>query len=159
MISGMGAERFGILSIAWVLLTYLAELGVGTATTYYGAAAIGAGRDRELGAVIWTTTALQSGVGLVIGIALAVGAPLLVGHALKIPPALAADGRTAKQILSASLPLLCCASSFHSVLEATQRCDVVRLEHLPRTTASYVLTAIAAHFWCSVASVITLIVA
>src|SRR5688572_21100673 len=118
MISGMGAERFGILSIAWVLLTYLAELGVGTATTYYGAAAIGAGRDRELGAVIWTTTALQSGVGLVLGIALAVGAPFLVGHALKIPPALAADARTALYILAASLPLLGCARSFRSVIEA-----------------------------------------
>jgi O-antigen/teichoic acid export membrane protein len=159
MISGLGAERFGMLSIVWLLLTYLSELGVGNATTYYSAAAIGAGRNEDVGALLWTTTLLQAAIGLLLGIILAAATPLLIDHVLKIPPALSSDARACLYLLAASLPLLGCARSFRALLEATQRFDLAMVVQLPITIGSYVLAAITARAGWSVALVLTTIVA
>src|SRR5690606_31513931 len=46
VVRGLGEERFGILAIAWMVIAYLGELGVGRATTKFVAEALGAGDVR-----------------------------------------------------------------------------------------------------------------
>lgn len=144
LIAGLGAERFGVLAIAWMILTYLSELGFGATTLRFAAEALGVGRRDDLGAIAWTTAGLQAAVGLVEGMALAAVTPWLVSSVLNVPTALALEARTCLYFLSASIPLLGIAKSFRGLVEAAQRFDLALAVHLPVTTGAYVLAAIGA---------------
>lgn len=144
LINGLGTERFGILSIAWMLLTYLAALGVGSTTTRYAAEALGAGRAEEVGGIAWTTAALQVGAGIVEGVALAVLTPWLVGTVFEIPDALVAEARLCLYLLAATIPLLGVAVAFRGLIEAAQRFDLSMAVQVPTTMATYVAGAAAA---------------
>jgi len=49
VIQGLGTERFGLLSLAWVVLGYFAifDLGLGRATTKFVAEALGRGDEKK----------------------------------------------------------------------------------------------------------------
>jgi len=49
IIHGLGTDRFGILSLAWVILGYFSvfDLGLGRATTKYVAEALGIGNEDQ----------------------------------------------------------------------------------------------------------------
>ena len=158
LIRGLGTERFGLLSIAWLLLTYLSELGFGITTTPYAAAAIGAGRTAELAPLVWTTAAFQATIGLVIGVLLAAATPWLVGSVLEIPAALTSEARACFYLLALSLPLLGWGRAFRGLVEAAQRFDLALIVHLPITAGTYVAAAIAAYAGWSVTAVMALIV-
>jgi O-antigen/teichoic acid export membrane protein len=142
LVSGLGTDRFGILTIAWILLMYLGELGFGSTTTRFSAEALGAGAGRDLGGVVWTATAMQGIVGLLLGAGLALSTPWLVEHALRIPPELWAESRLCLYLLAAALPAIGLAKSFRGVLEAGQRFDLVTLVRIPATVANYLLPVI-----------------
>jgi O-antigen/teichoic acid export membrane protein len=144
LIRYLGTERFGVLALAWMLLTYLAELGFGSTTTRYAAEALGAGRGHELGGIAWTTAGLQALAGLAEGVALAMVTPWLVGSVLNIPDVLMSDARTCLYLLAAAIPLVGLGKSFRGLVEAAQRFDLALLVHLPITAGTYVLAAIGA---------------
>ncbi|MBW3554317.1 MAG: flippase [Gemmatimonadetes bacterium] len=144
LIDGLGDARFGVLAIAWMVLTYLSELGLGSTTTRYAAEAVGAGRTSELGAIAWTTAGLQLGIGVVEGVALALATPWLVGSVLNISPELEGAARASLWLLAAAIPIAGLGKSFRGLLEAAQRFDLALLVHLPATAAGYVLAAVAA---------------
>lgn len=144
LIRGLGTERFGILAIAWMLLTYLAALGLGSTTTRYAAEALGAGRSGEIGGIAWTTSLLQVGVGIIEGAALAALTPWLVGAVFEIPEVLMAEARLCLYLLAASIPLLGLAIAFRGLIEAAQRFDLALAVQVPVTVATYVAGAAAA---------------
>src|SRR5208282_2279488 len=86
----VGAERFGVLSIAWAMIGYfgLFDLGLGRTLTKFLADAMAGGRSDEAPYIFWTGTAMLLGVGVIGGMAVALLAPWLVHHALKISAAL-----------------------------------------------------------------------
>lgn len=49
IVQGLGTERFGLLSLAWVILGYFTifDLGLGRATTNFVAEALGKGEDDQ----------------------------------------------------------------------------------------------------------------
>src|SRR5260370_30196616 len=67
LISGLGKERFGVLTLAWALIGYasLFELGLGRALTQLVAQKLGAGEEREIPSLPWTSLLLM----LLLGIA------------------------------------------------------------------------------------------
>ena len=144
MIHGLGTERFGVLAIVWMVLTYVAELGFGPTTQRYAAEALGGGRSHELGAIIWTTARLQVAVGAAEGLALAAITPWLVTSVLNIPPAMTSEARNCFFVLAAAIPLLGLAKSFRGLVEAAQRFDLALAVHLPLTAGSYVVAAVGA---------------
>ncbi|HEY0672862.1 MAG TPA: flippase [Longimicrobiales bacterium] len=158
MIRGLGTERFGLLSVTWLLLTYLSELGFGVTTTRYAAAAIGAGRHAEIAGLVWTTAAFQAVVGLAMGILLALITPWLIDSVFRIPSAITAEARACFYLLALSLPLLGWGRAFRGLVEAAQRFDLALFVHLPITAGTYIAAAIAAAAGWSVAAVMALIV-
>jgi len=56
LIRGLGKERFGLLTLAWVLIGYagLFDLGLGRALTQLVAQKLGAGEEREIPSLVWT---------------------------------------------------------------------------------------------------------
>lgn len=136
---GLGAARLGILSIAWVVLGVMAELGTGRATTKYVAEALGRGERERAGAVTWMTTAVQLALGVLVAAALLRAAPALGRSVFRVPPALEAEAALGFALIAATIPAVLVGSCFRGVLEAAQRFDVVNAIRLPASLANYLL--------------------
>lgn len=157
LIRGLGAERFGVLAIAWMILTYLSELGFGSTTTRYAAEAIGAGRSQRLAGIAWTTAGLQIAVGVAEAAVLVAITPWLVESVLNISPALAGEARRCLYLLALAIPLAGAGRAFRGLVEAAQRFDIALAVHLPITAATYILAAVAATLGWSLPAVFGII--
>ena len=66
IIRGLGIERFGLLSLAWVVLGYftILDLGLGRATIKFVAEALGKGEKDEISRIVWTAVTIQVILGI-----------------------------------------------------------------------------------------------
>jgi O-antigen/teichoic acid export membrane protein len=144
IIQGLGVERFGLLSIAWLAPEYFTfiDLGIGRATTKYVAEALGNGDKEQLSRVAWTAMIAQFGLGLLGTLSVISITPFLIEHILNIPPALAAEGKAIFQLLALSVPLVLVTGSVTGILAAAQRFDLVNAVSASFNTANPVLTLI-----------------
>ena len=127
VIPTLGVERFGLLSIAWVVLEYFGvfDLGLGRATSKYVAEALGRGDKDRIPALAWTTLMVQVFVGLLGTVTLFSITPLLTRQVLNIPAALSAEAEAMFFLLALSVPLVLVSSSLTGMLSAAQRFDLV----------------------------------
>jgi O-antigen/teichoic acid export membrane protein len=121
VIRHLGPDRFGLLSLAWIVVSYFAlfDLGIGPATTKFVAELLGKGEIGKLPALVWTALASQSGFGLLAGLLLAAASPALLNYLLKVSPALRADAHWMLLILAVSFPISFPVGSLRGVLAAT----------------------------------------
>jgi O-antigen/teichoic acid export membrane protein len=126
---GLGVARFGILSLAWVLLGYLGlfDLGLGRATIRFVADALGRRQPDTIPAVVWTSFLIQLGSGVAGGAILAAATPLLIPAVIKVPGPLVGEARAVVELLGLALPILVTTSGLRGVLEAHQRFDLVNV--------------------------------
>jgi len=85
IIRGLGTERFGLLSLIWVIFGYFAifDFGLGRAVTKYVAELLGREANEEIPSLLWTAVAFQALLGIA-GAALWYGiSTLLIRHVLK----------------------------------------------------------------------------
>jgi O-antigen/teichoic acid export membrane protein len=139
LIRGMGTERFGVLTIAWMAIGYfsLFDLGLSRALTKLVAERLGPDGSGEIGPVSWTALLLMLALGAVGGALLFVLGPWLVGHVLNIDTALHGESLRTFQLLAVSLPFVITTGGFRAVLEAYQRFDLVTWLRLPLGIATY----------------------
>ena len=140
-IRGLGTERFGILSLAWVIVGYFSffDLGLGRATTKFVAEAMGKGDKGKVPNYFWTTVFFQVILGLV-GLAIVMLiTPLLVKHVLHIPPKLMGETMWTFYWISFSMPIVMVSASFRGILEAGQRFDMVNVVKVPSSIMNFVL--------------------
>jgi len=142
----LGTERFGLLSLIWIVFTYFSffDLGLGMATTRIIASALGKGETESIPRYFWTTTILQAFIGLLSGVALVSVSPLLVDRILNIPPAFVGEAKLSFLLLGASLPLILVTASFKGALEAGQRFDIVNAVKVPSSALNYLLPPLGA---------------
>jgi O-antigen/teichoic acid export membrane protein len=140
LIAGLGVDRFGILSLAWMLIGYftLFDLGVSGALTRLVSTRIASRDEAGIPALVWTALALTAGMGLVGAAVLAGLAPLLVEHVLRIPPALQGDALGLTRILAASLPIVTSTAALAGVLAAQQRFGTLNALRIPMGILTYV---------------------
>lgn len=139
VVRGLGAERFGILAVGWVLLAQwsLLDLGMGRALTRWVAGLLAEQRDGELPALVWTAVAAQLVLGA-LGLATFIGAvQLLARHLLDIPGPLLDEGMAALRLIGIAVPLVLLSTVLRSVVEATQRFDLVNLVATPFNVLLY----------------------
>ena len=76
----LGTDRFGVLSLAWVVVGYFSffDLGLGRATTKYVAEALGKGEIEKIPGYFWTTAYIQAVLGTLGAVILWLITPLLV---------------------------------------------------------------------------------
>jgi len=145
VIRHLGPDRFGLLSLAWLVVGYFAlfDLGIGPATTKFVAELLGKGEMDKLPELVWTALASQTCMGLAAGILLAVASPVLVEHLLKIPPELHTQARWIFLILAAALPIDFASGSLQGVLAASQRFDLLNALAIPSSALTYLLPVVA----------------
>lgn len=141
VVRGLGTERFGLLSLAWIVLGYFTifDLGLGRATTKYVAEARGKGEVDSVPQIIWTAVAFQAVLGFLGALVLFGITDLLVERVLNIPPHLLSEAKDTFHLLALSIPLILVSSSFSGVLEATQRFDLVNTVRIPSSILTFLL--------------------
>ncbi len=141
IVRGLGTKRFGLLSLAWVVLGYFAifDLGLGRATTKFVAEALGKDEEEQVSSLVWSAVTVQAILGVVGTLVLAGMTPLLVGRILNIPPELENEAKVTFYVLALSVPVVLVSSSFRGVLEASQRFDLVNAVKIPISVLTFVL--------------------
>ena len=145
-IHGLGAERFGMLTLAWVLVGYfgLFDLGLGRATTKFVSEAISRGEGARIPKIVWSSLATQAVLGVTGGALLAVATPFLAGRILKIPASSTAELRSVLYLLSASVPIIVGSRNLRGVLEAAQRFDLVNIVRIPFGALTFLIPMVGA---------------
>lgn len=145
VIRHLGPDRYGLLSLAWMVVGYFAlfNLGIGPATTKFVAELLGKGEFEKLPELVWTALLSQTCLGVVGGVLLALAAPLLVDRVLKIPPELHAQARLIFLILAVALPIDFASGSMSGVLGASQRFDLLNAIGIPSSALTYLVPVVA----------------
>lgn len=141
VVHGLGTERFGLLSLAWIVLGYFTvfDLGLGRATTKYVAEALGRGEGDQAPQIIWTAVTFQAVLGLIGAVVLFGITDLLIERVLNIPLHLLTEAKDTFHLLALSIPLVLVSSSFSGVLEAAQRFDLVNAIRIPSSILTFIL--------------------
>ena len=159
IVRGLGTDRFGLLSLAWVVLGYFAvfDLGLGRATTKFVAEALGRGEEDEIPRIVWTAVMVQAALGITGTLLLAAITPLLVERILNIPPELVEEARATFYILAFSVPVILISGSLRGVLEASQRFDLVNAIKIPSSVLTFLLPLIGVLLGFNLPGIVALI--
>lgn len=140
LISGMGVDRFGVLTLAWMVLGYFSvfDLGLGRALIVLVSEKLGAGSLEEIPSLVWTALLLMLMLGMAGGAVMWMLSGWLSNEALEIPLDLMAETKTTFQLLALSVPIVILTTGFRGVLEAYQRFDLVNLARIPLSVMTFV---------------------
>ncbi len=132
LVHGLGTARFGLLTIAWVVIGYfgLFDLGLGRALTQL-VAEKHRQHSEETPALVWTSLASLVVLGLVGLVVMVALAPLLATRFLNVPHDLRSEAVLTFYVLALSIPFVVTTSGLRGVLEALQRFDLINLIRVP----------------------------
>ena len=156
IIRGLGVDRFGVLSLAWILVGYfsLFDLGIGRALTKLVADKLGANEEHSIVPLVWTSLLLMLMLGGLGALATLFVSPLLVYRLLKVPQALQNETLHGFHLLAASIPIVIVTAGLRGILEALQRFRVANLIRIPMSVFSFVAPLLVLPFSHSIAAVI-----
>jgi len=132
LIRHIGTDRFGLLTIAWMVVGYfnLFDLGLGRALTKLVADRIGTGRTDEVIPLVSGGLALMIGLGIIGAITVGVATPALT-HILHVPARFQSETENAFYLLALSIPAVILTTGLRGVLEAYQRFDITNAVRTP----------------------------
>ena len=140
LIDGLGTARFGMLTIAWVVMGYFSffDFGLGRATTKYVSEHLEHGSGRTLQSVIWSSIFAHIFLGVIGGLILLALAEPLASKFLNSPFDLQTEVRNTFYLLAFSVPLVVVSAAFRGLLEAINRFDLVNIVKIPSSVVNYV---------------------
>ena len=133
IVRGLGTERFGFLSIIWVLIGYFSvfDLGLGRTLTKLAADRLAEGREEQIAPLAWTTLITVAVTSTFVSVIVALAAQWVAQIALKHSPALVPEGTLAVLWLAISLPFVLLATVLTGLLEAYQRFGLINAVRVP----------------------------
>jgi O-antigen/teichoic acid export membrane protein len=139
LVRGLGVDRFGILSLAWMLIGYfsLFDLGLGGALTRLVSDRLANHREAEVPALVWTGLALTVPMGLVGTAVLTSVAPWLVHSALRVPPEMQRETLGMIRLMAVCLPVVTCTAALSGTLAAQQRFGLLNAIRIPMGVFTY----------------------
>lgn len=146
LVHSLGEEEFGLFSLAWVVVGYLAflDIGVSRATTRFVSEHLGSGNQDQIAILTRTSLAANCIMGVTAAcIALAIS-PFLVREVFKIPTALRAQAMSVFVAVAIALPVLLIQGILRAVLSSYQRFDWINLVNVTAISVQWVLATILA---------------
>lgn len=122
VISRIGVDRFGLLSIGWMLVGYLSvfDFGIGRALTRHVSVKLGQGRSEEISGVFWSSILLLLGLSIVGASTGAILADWGANTVLSVPESLRHEAGTGFLALALGLPASILAPGLRGFIEAFQ---------------------------------------
>jgi O-antigen/teichoic acid export membrane protein len=158
--AGLGHERFGVLSLAWVFVNSVGilDLGIGRALTRFLAVREEQEARREAG-VVWASLATILALG-VAGGALAFGlSDVLAGALARGDAALRGETAAALRILALSIPCVVVASGLRGILDAFGRFDLSNGVAIPIAILNLVAPVVLLRLGASLGGIVGALVA
>src|SRR5258708_2252002 len=133
LVRALGLDRFGVLSLAWIVVGYfsLFDLGIGRALTKLVADKLGANDEHSIPPLVWTSLLLMLLLGGLGGLITQAISPMLVHTGLKIPALLQGEALRSFSLLALSIPVVTITSGLRGILEAQQRFRALNLIRIP----------------------------
>ncbi len=146
LIKYLGVEKFGILSLLWMVMWYstMLDLGLGRSTTKFIAEALANSKFDQIPKILLTSAFAQVLIGTVVGLIFFALTPFVVERLLKITPEIIPETKISFYIISASVPLILISATFQGMLEAYQRFDLVNAVLVPVKIGVLVLSIVGA---------------
>lgn len=140
LVAGLGVDRFGLLSLGWVIIGYfsLFDLGIGRALTKLVADRLASREQTSIPPLVWTSLILMLVLGVAGTLVGLVISPWLVGSGLNVPAGLYTDALHSFWILAVSIPVVTVSSGLRGVLEAHQKFRVINLIRTPMGLFSFI---------------------
>ncbi len=148
LVGSIGVDRFGVLTIAWVLLGYfgLFDLGLGRATIRFLAEAFEHNRIAEGRTLFWTSLILSGVLGLVGAFILTALTPLLVSRVLNIPTEIQPEALGAFYLMAWSVPLVVLTAVLRGSLESQHRFGLMNIIQVPTSALTQIAPLLALLF-------------
>jgi O-antigen/teichoic acid export membrane protein len=133
LINRLGIDRFGILTMTWMVISYfsLFDLGLGRALTQLVSEKLGAGLEKEVPPLFWSSSILMLLLGILGAFVLFPLSPWLTYKVIKIPDLLQRETLLTLYELSLSIPIVVSTAGLVGFLSAYQRFDLVNLVKIP----------------------------
>lgn len=129
LIKGLGEEKFGILSLAWVIIGYFSffDLGIGRALTKIIAEKIGTNTAEDIPDLFWTSFFLMLFVSLIVTLVSLFLVPALVYNFFNISTDLQTETLNTFYLLAFSIPIVTTTAGIRGLLEAYQKFGVINI--------------------------------
>jgi O-antigen/teichoic acid export membrane protein len=159
LISRLGIERFGLLTLVWVLIGYfsLFDLGLGRALTAAVAERSGDRRDGEIPAVVRTSVGFLLLLGVVAGVVLEAVAPWLAGM-LNVGAAFQPEILGSLRLIAIGIPIVAVTTALKGVLEARHRFGVVNALRIPLGVTQFAGPLVVTFFTSNLVVVVAVLV-
>lgn len=153
IIRGLGAERFGLLTLAWAAIGYfsLFDLGLGRAVTKLAAERLHGEAARELRPLFWTASLMLLGLGVVAMLLPTLSARWIVAHGIKISAGVRGETLSSLYLLAAALPAVVLAAGFRGFLEGGQHFALVNAVRVPFGVSTFLIPLIVLRYSTSLA--------
>jgi O-antigen/teichoic acid export membrane protein len=160
LIRGLGKERFAVLTLAWALIGYasLFDLGLGRALTQLVARKLGAGEEREIPSLAWTSLLLMLLLGFAGTAAVFLISPWLAARGLNVPVDLRGETLQSFRLLGLSIPFVITTSGLRGLLEAHQRFGLISALRIPMGVFTFAGPLLVLPFSKSVVPVVATLV-
>jgi O-antigen/teichoic acid export membrane protein len=129
IIDALGTDRFGILSIAWIMLGYFSifDLGLGRAITKLVGEKLGAQNKSDIPGIVWTGFLLALLTGIIVALIVVLILPMLTFRLINIPAEIQGETFKAFLVLVLTIPLITSSASMRGLLEAYQRFGAINI--------------------------------
>jgi len=133
IVRGLGAERFGLLSVIWMLIGYFSvfDLGLSRTLTKLVADRLASGREAEIAPLTFTALSIVVLSSIVMGGLVALFSAPLAARIFAGSPALIPEASLAIACIGAGLPFVLLATLAGGLLEAYQEFGVINAVRIP----------------------------
>lgn len=155
-IKGLGEARYGLLSIVWVILTYLSllDFGISKASSKFLAEFHGKEDHAQSTRIIHAANLFAILSGLLVGIIMVVTTPWIVGSLSLSEASEIQEATRSFFIISAALPLLFLGTGLRGAMEASRRFHSVNLGLVLTNSISFAIPALSYFIPISLSSII-----
>ncbi|MEM7734665.1 MAG: flippase [Deinococcota bacterium] len=145
LIEGLGKERYGALTLAWLLTGYASifDFGLGRALTQmvaqqlHHANSTDDNDNKDVAALVATALAATVGFSVLAGSVIYGLTPYLVTQVFRVPLALQPETQAALRLIAVFLPVVIMTTATRGVLEAYQQFLAVNLVSVPMGLLNY----------------------
>jgi O-antigen/teichoic acid export membrane protein len=156
---GLGAARFGLLSLSLIVLEYSAffALGLGPATTKFVAEAIARREDSSSDLIVISMIG-HAALGAIGGAVIALLAPVIVDHVFRVTANLRNEAIAVFRLFAVMVPATLLLLSLFGALEGASRFGLVNLLRVPISALSFVIPAVGVTYGFGLTAIVATLV-
>lgn len=160
LITALGTDKFGVLTLAWMVTGYfsLLDLGVGRALTKLLSEKLGRDDAEGVPDLIWTALMLTTLLGLIGALLISLASSTLVQDVFKIPSALHDDVEKSFYILAISVVIVISVSVLRGILESYQRFDLINIVRVPTGSLTFLGPVLVLPFSVKLSHIVVVLV-